>query len=302
MSYSIKISEPLPKAVHRIISSQVAMAKDALQKTTALDEGIHKARKHFKKIRALLRLVRDELGEKVYQQQNSYYRDLGRELSQWRDASAVLESLSLLKNQFEKQLKAQTFQQLENYLINERAGIRKEKNREEKRIEKVLQDLTEAKSMTAALKISGDYPKLLKSHKRVYKRGYKAFTKSFDSPDMEAIHEWRKRAKYLWCQYRLLKPAWHPVLKGFAKEAHRLSDLIGDHRDMALLKQKMRTLEAKLEAENLRVIEALATQYQENVFHKAQLLGAKIYAEKPGKYTKRLTTYLKNWHALSQFP
>jgi hypothetical protein len=57
-----------------------------------IGKAVHEARKAFKRLRALLRLARDELGDEVYQRENTVFRDAGRELSGVRDAAVLVET------------------------------------------------------------------------------------------------------------------------------------------------------------------------------------------------------------------
>src|SRR6202012_1419562 len=60
-------------------------------------ESIHVARKNFKRLRALLRLVRPAIGESRYKGENEEFRTASRPLSEIRDAKALVEALSRLK-------------------------------------------------------------------------------------------------------------------------------------------------------------------------------------------------------------
>ena len=55
------------------------------------DTAIHEARKSMKKIRAALRLMRPEL-DAVYPAENTWFRDVGQQLSQFRDAGVMIET------------------------------------------------------------------------------------------------------------------------------------------------------------------------------------------------------------------
>ena len=57
------------------------------------DEAIHDVRKRCKKIRAVARLVRDEMGSDAYQRYNTYYRDLARRFSDVRDGHVMVKTL-----------------------------------------------------------------------------------------------------------------------------------------------------------------------------------------------------------------
>lgn len=60
-------------------------------------EGIHEARKRFKKIRTLLRAMRSELGTDKYQDENTFFRDIARSVGAVRDAQSLIECLEKLK-------------------------------------------------------------------------------------------------------------------------------------------------------------------------------------------------------------
>ena len=65
-------------------------AHDALEKLRHVRDGgdfatsVHGARKDLKKLRSVLRLIREELGEEVYRTESQRYRDAGRGLGQSR--------------------------------------------------------------------------------------------------------------------------------------------------------------------------------------------------------------------------
>ena len=52
-------------------------------------------------------------------------------------------------------------------------------------------------------------------------------------------HDWRKRAKDVWYQLRLLQDTWPDVMKAMAGQASQLSDLLGDDHDLAVLSTKL---------------------------------------------------------------
>ena len=86
MPYQIRISESAQEAVRRIAHEQLgrAITNLALAPTNRA-EAIHEARKSLKRLRALVRLVRGELGEQVYRRHNECMRDAARELAGLRD-------------------------------------------------------------------------------------------------------------------------------------------------------------------------------------------------------------------------
>ena len=65
MAFTLDPSRSIPKAVKKAASKQLRKSVEALTGQTELgpDEAAHDARKRTKKVRALLRLARPELGD-----------------------------------------------------------------------------------------------------------------------------------------------------------------------------------------------------------------------------------------------
>lgn len=95
MSFTLDPSRPIPNAVQQAARQQLRKAVEALSGEAGLgpDEAAHDARKRTKKLRALLRLVRPELGDAVYRRENAALRDAARRLSPVRDAWVLVEAL-----------------------------------------------------------------------------------------------------------------------------------------------------------------------------------------------------------------
>src|SRR5262249_604552 len=109
MGYRLKESERFSHGIKRIVLEQLDEALDKLKPTVKnKDDAIHDARVSVKKIRAILRLIRNSLG-KTYKVEDTTYRDVGRKLSKVRDSAAMLESIDRLLEHFGDQLAADAF-------------------------------------------------------------------------------------------------------------------------------------------------------------------------------------------------
>ena len=83
MSLRIEEKEPLSSGIRRVIREQLEMvlhyfADPECNRHTA----VHEARRNFKKIRALLRMIRPLIGEELYRRENIRFRDAGRMLAE----------------------------------------------------------------------------------------------------------------------------------------------------------------------------------------------------------------------------
>src|SRR5438128_1545277 len=97
MSYRLEENESLGDGIKRIAIEQLDGAIERLAQP--MDDGIeavHTARKGCKKVRALLRLMREEIGDEIYHRESNLLRDVARCLADARDADSALEALEKL--------------------------------------------------------------------------------------------------------------------------------------------------------------------------------------------------------------
>ncbi|MEZ4569167.1 MAG: CHAD domain-containing protein [Thermomicrobiales bacterium] len=132
--------------------------------------------------------------------------------------------------------------------------------------------------------------------RKTYGRGYDDFRIAVDEGSAEDFHEWRKRVKYHWYHLRILRDVWPSVVRARRDELDRLSDLLGDEHDLAVLS-------AQVEAEphsfaGCRTIQALlglVQQRRQELQAKARRSGRRVYAEAPNAFAARFEIYLEVW-------
>jgi len=79
-SFRLKDDESVQHAVSRIARHEIDAMRAQLRAGPARREAIHEARKSSKKLRAVVRLMRDAIGEKSYRRENATLRDAVRPL------------------------------------------------------------------------------------------------------------------------------------------------------------------------------------------------------------------------------
>lgn len=243
-----------------------------------VDKGVHNARKALKKLRALLRLVRNGLGDDVYRQENGVYRDLGRMMSARRESMVRLRTWDNL---------------IARHGLCEEvdAGIRArlaETVADLDGLPATINGLRMARERIADWRIDGEgFDVLAPGLRRTYERGRLAMRDAYQSPNAEAFHEWRKRVKYHWYHLRLLTPLWAEVLAPWADQVHALSTLLGEDHDLAELALALRDRERFAEPEVGKTL-ALIAERRQGVEAQARILGQKVYAEKPKRMMQRL--------------
>ncbi len=258
------------------------------------DKAVHEARKDLKKLRSVLRLVRDEVGEEAYQRENTRFRDAGRMLSGARDAEVKLATLNSLQQRFEEELGGAELDALVGRLESERnllAGdaLTAAAESTASEIEAGMEALEDWK-----LKTNG-WGLVAEGLVRSYRRGRNRFEEVRDDPSAENVHELRKRVKDHWYQLRIVRNAWKPVLAETGDQAHALADHLGDHHDLAVLGEDLRDPAVPLtdtDREELR--EAIAAR-QQKLIKRALALGDHLYAEPPKCFERRVHGYWNAW-------
>ena len=290
--YRLRRREPLAYGLRRVTRGRLDSAVEGLRDADAEEiEAVHEARKDLKKLRSALRLVRPVLGEESYRRENARYRDAARRLSDVRDSQALDETLDALAKRFEDEPPPDGWSPVKSALVtkeSDAADVDRLRERAASEIEAGRGELQSLSLPGAGFDVVG--PGL----RRAYSRGRKRFAEAVSEPTDERLHEWRKRAKDLWYQLRLLRPAWRPVLKPLADQAHELSDLLGDDHDLVVLTERLDDFGVALTQEQRDYLAGLIERRRAELQREAFALGQRLYAERPKAFARRIAAY---WEA-----
>jgi CHAD domain-containing protein len=296
MAFELKPGDSLRKNVRRIARKQL---DDALEEVTGThqeprDEAVHEARKAFKRIRALLRLVRPAIGENAFREENTCFRDAGRPLTAVRDAKILIETLDGLSEHFKEQLAGRSFGDARKVLQANLRAVRKRVLDEQNAFAVVAETVREAQER---VKDWADVPTRWSSLgdglEDTYRQAGKAFERAEADPSVENLHEWRKQAKYMRYQLEVLRPLWPERLEVLADEADRMGQLLGDDHDLAVFRQKLSSEPGQYG--DVEVLLALADRRRDELQREALLLGGRFFHDKPRAFTARLKGYWKTW-------
>lgn len=287
--YELRGDEELAAGLKRVAAGREEKALERLRGDGEDPaEAIHGARKDMKKLRAVLRMSRGALPKRLYKEENRRYREAARALSASRDAEVKLETLDSLAEGSEG-LPGEAVETWRQILARDREAAVNTAH-----AEAAIGLIEAGPEGIRGWPLEGSSWKLVGGEvKRAYRRGRRAMASAAADPGEENFHEWRKRAKDLWYQLRLLAPAWSEPLGAVAEEAHRLTDLLGDHHDLAVLRQDLR--ERRLGEEETRALEAAIDARQAALAGEAFDLGRRLYAEPPKAYSRRLRRYWEAW-------
>lgn len=291
MNYKLQPGLSVKKNIVSVAEDEVNASLQSIEEMN-IHEAVHDIRKRLKKIRALARLVRDEMGEENYKNINIFYRDFGRELSEIRDLTAHLETIEALRQNYGDQLYAKFFNSLTKEIETHRDKLEKELNEQNFFSEYIPRQLRLAQKKMVTWPVEEEDIKIiLPSIKRVYKRGRKAMLKAKEEPSPGIYHEWRKRVKYLWYQLRLLEDLWPNFFDAWQDEVHQLADYLGNDHDLMVLKLKIEKNELEIPEKQQELLLAIIKKTSENLRNQALEIGHLIYAEKPKLFKNRMESY-----------
>ncbi len=303
MAYEFGANETVREAISRCASEQLDRAVAELSEGINQDpaRAVHNARKAIKKERSLLRLARGAMPAKQRRRENVALRDAARGLSGARDAVVMLGALDGLASHFAGQLPSSTFDAIREQLESRQRQAAAGSNGSALE-PKAVQALGAIRLRIEGWKLSDQGWETLEAGlSRSFKRGQKAFARARRTKSAEAMHEWRKRVKDLWYQQRLLAETCGPAVRGQAKDAHRLADLLGDDHDLSVLRDELTERPMPVPADVDAVVKLLDLR-REELQTEAIHLGERVYAESPKAFQRRMKRWWSAGRALAFEP
>ena len=285
-AYRLRRGEDTGDGVRRVARGQLDRAGDRLETGTSargdLDRAVHDTRKAFKRLRALVRVSRDALGDEAYRRENTIFRDAGRKLSGTRDAAVLVQTLDGLTARYRDELDDGAFAGLRDALASEAQAASGALADDRRAVNEVQGTLEAARRRLGGWPLPDDgTPAMLEpGFERIYRRGRRALKAAREHPDTETFHELRKRAKDLWHAAQILRPAAPEAMKELGRRAHALSDAAGDDHDLAVLRAAARERHAALSSGELALLERLIARRRRRLQRKALAQGRRLYARK----------------------
>ena len=270
----------------------------------AFGEAVHTARKSTKKVRALLRLVRSEIGEKVYRFENQAMRDTARMLSGVRSAAVMVNALEDLELLYASLLADGTFEEAHERLEANRDRVETRAMEDPELVPRVVANLERAHSRYSswptdshAREVYGTgirdrYASIGPGLKATYRRGRSEMVMAYRNPTPGNFHLWRKRVKYLKHQMEIITPLWPEVVLGMVITLDRMAELLGEDHDLVeLLDSLTDRPELCPNPMERSLLRALAEQRRSDVQTASRILGRRIYAESPAGLKGRFGAY-----------
>lgn len=276
MAYRFKLDETVQKGFQRIAREQLGRAIQELGAERGRASAIHETRKCLKRTRALLRLVRPSLGEEAFRGLNAELRDIAQLLSPARDKEILRETAAKLEiasggadNPAFATLKAliEAQRQQGGRISGETAA-------------KALEPLRAAKKRIASVVIEpADFRAIEKGLASSLKRARRCYAEAYASGASEDFHAWRKTVQQHWRHMQLVSRAWPALFGARVAMARRLSQMLGDDHDLAVLSAYVASLpDESLPAPGAHMLQKSIARRQKELRAGAAPLGRMLLA------------------------
>ncbi|WP_072391036.1 CHAD domain-containing protein [Hyphomicrobium sp. CS1GBMeth3] len=288
MAFRLKIDEPIAKGFRRIGVEQIDRARRQLASATDPATEIHEARKAIKRIRALLRLGREGLGDEVFRNENTAFRSIAASLASARDDHVLLQTLAKLAAEEPGNGTEPALDSLKTAILNVRARASDGEDSDDGRTEADA-GLEQARRRFRKLKLEPDsFATLERGFVRNYRKAMACGEAAYAVETDDAFHEWRKCVQTFWRHLVLFSRAWPSLFQAHIEATRELSQILGDDHDLALLRQKLAELAGVVSPHDAETIDTLISARQAGLRRAARPRGEIIFAERPKAIGRRI--------------
>lgn len=285
-------------------------AADSNGASNAPDErAVHETRKAIKRLRALLRLLQDELGERACAREHATLRTIARRLSGARDAAVMLATLDdLIERQPRKLGRRRGVRKLRARLRAEHERTREQALSDPAVRAEVLGELQALRWRVAAWRLAERKGiELVDADlERVYRRGRRRGRRLTRGKGLGkdkgvmAFHRWRKSVKDLRYAAEMLECR-EPGASGrsggelsrLARRADGLAETLGEEHDLAIFAAHVRGAGRRERGQTWHTGRGTRAQLLRSVAKRRRALrrlalrkGRRLYRERPGKFMR----------------
>jgi CHAD domain-containing protein len=292
VAYQIKGRRAVGKQLTRIVAREFQQALKEIggDRVVNRPEAVHEARKSVKKIRAIVRLFRRDLGND-YRVQNRELRTIAHQLSSLRDVDAAANMMKSVRDRYPLLVTSTIFAAVHRGLRSRKRGTvaRLHLDHLLPRVARELRRL--AKATPRRIRRMGGYASIRAGMLRAYRRARKAMAGVQASPEDVRFHSWRRRVKDHWYHVRLFE-ALDAHAGARARGLKRLETWLGDDHNLVLLRTTILTAPARFGDElTTAVVLGCVAKYHATLRRRALKLGERMLAGKPDAFRRSIESW-----------
>ncbi len=239
MPYRLKPAKRFTAEFCAVAESQLARAIQLLEEQPdGPHEAVHDARKRFKRVRALYRLIQRDQPE-FRRRENARIRDMAHTLSAVRDATALVETVNYLAEHATSAEELAALTVASNALTERRDRIASEEHDLPAKMAAAIATCRQAIAALGELDLDDDPRKTAKRLAAAWKkqrlRALAALAACEEHADAEVYHDLRKSGQTYWMHLSLLGEIWPSAMLAKQMQAKELVDLLGHEHDLSVL-------------------------------------------------------------------
>lgn len=239
MPFRIDPNKPFDDEIRRagleLIEEAIISLRD---QPSGRHEAVHDARKRFKRLRALYRLVARAAPD-FSKEENARFRDIARSLAFAREATALVETVEYLETFAASTTQGKALRSIATVLRKRRDHAIEHEAGLDEAIAAAIAGCEEARKKLKAVSLPDelkDVTRLVKTGwAKQRKRARKALADCHEQADVEHFHELRKAGQAYWMHLGLLRRLWPSAMRAKRADTKRLVDILGHEHDLSVL-------------------------------------------------------------------
>ncbi|QTG14892.1 CHAD domain-containing protein [Agrobacterium tumefaciens] len=239
MPFRIDPNKPFDDEIRRagleLIEEAIISLRD---QPSGRHEAVHDARKRFKRLRALYRLIARAAPD-FSKEENARFRDIARSLAFAREATALVETVEYLETFAASTTQGKALRSIATVLRKRRDHAIEHEAGLDEAIAAAIAGCEEARKRLKAVSLPDelkDVTRLVKTGwAKQRKRARKALADCHEQADVEHFHELRKAGQAYWMHLGLLRRLWPSAMRAKRADTKRLVDILGHEHDLSVL-------------------------------------------------------------------
>ena len=288
MAFRLKQGASISSEIRRIVLKQLEAAISELRSVgdPQSDDAVHDARRRVKKIRAIIRLVRPVL-DKAYRAVDRDLSTVSRLLAPVADGRGIVETLQELEHRYPASLPKRVLAVARSGVL--RNGDRADREAHARGILKMAAGtLRSERSRVKHWQIRGDgFRVIAPGLEESYRRARRMMIMTWSKPKPSNFHTWRRYVKDHWFHIRLLEGRCGFHLVSYERRIEALDGILGEYHNVILLRDLLVT-DGSLPREEAARCRRIVARYQRVLRRHAEILGARIYTERPRRFVRRV--------------
>lgn len=235
MAYRLIADEPVHAGTGRIVGEEIDAALAELNAgPLERDTRIHRARRHVKRARGVLRLVRHDLGDE-FVAADRRLRDAARLVATTRDSAVAVQAFDSVMSRFPRQGNRPAFQLVRTGLVLRHRSLVLAPATAG-RLDGFRQELLAFRDAMPLFPLApAGFELIAPGLLATYRRGRGAMAAAYGRPSAERFHDWRRHVRYHALHAALLRDRCGHIASARMRRAGSLAETLGAEHDLAVL-------------------------------------------------------------------